>query len=33
MKKLIVLAALMALTSWAWTAPRLVVFEEMTATW
>lgn len=33
MKKAILLGALLALTAGAWAAPRLVVFEEMTATW
>jgi hypothetical protein len=33
MKKLIVLGALLALAAGAFATPRLVVFEELTATW
>jgi len=33
MKKLIVLGALLALTAMSWATPRVVIFEEITATW
>lgn len=33
MKKLIVLGALLILAVSAWATPRVVVFEELTATW
>jgi len=33
MKKLIVLGALLALAVVSWATPRVVVFEELTATW